>query len=103
MIQADNANKINDHPQGHVYRFPSWYQPKPVQATQQTGTEPVRPTTQEPSEGEGCHPDTVPVSCTGNGALCTGNGASSIDEDAPQPLEKAAHTLVSAPEVPVSE
>jgi hypothetical protein len=106
MVQTNNINKINEPSQEHVYRFPSWYQPKPVQAVQQSGTEPVQPMTQETGQGDMCHPDSVPVLCTGNGAPCTENSAIATREDAPQPVENAVHTFASAPkvpEVPVSE
>ena len=100
MTQTDNSNKINEPSQGHVYRFPSWYQPKPVQSAQQTGTQPVQGATQDAGQGETCPPDTVPVLCTGNGVQCTGNGATVTREDAPQPFENTAHALESGPKVP---
>jgi hypothetical protein len=106
MAQTDNINKINEPSQGHVYWFPSWYQPKPVQSAQQTGTEPIQPTTQEAGQEDMSHPDSVPILCSGNGAPCTEKSATATREEAAQPFENAAHTLASAPkvpEVPVSE
>jgi hypothetical protein len=100
MTQTNNINKINEPSQGHEYRFPSWYQPKPVQPPQQTGTEPVRPPAQETGQGETCHPDTVPVLCTGNSVPCTGNSAGMTREDAPQAFENATPALKPGPEVP---
>jgi hypothetical protein len=106
MTQTDNINKINVPSQGDVYRFPSWYQPKPVQEAQQTGTEAVQEAPQEAGQEETCPPDTVPVLCTGYGAPCTGNSATAIHKDASQLFENAAHTFEcgpKVPEVPVSE
>ena len=100
MTHTDNVNNINQISRGNVYRFPSWYQPKPVQLAQPTGTEPVCPTAQDAEQGEMCHPGTVPVLCTGNNAPCTGKSAITTHEDELQPFENAVHTLESGPQVP---
>jgi hypothetical protein len=106
MAHTDNSNTINAPSPDEVYRFPSWYQPKPVQSAQQTNTEPVQPTAQETGQGDTCHPDSVPVLGTGNGAPCTENGTVAIREDEPQPFENVGCVLEpepKVPEVPVSE
>jgi hypothetical protein len=106
MAQTDNIHNIHEPSQGCVYRFPSWYPPKPVQSAHQTGTEPVQPTREEDEQGDTCHPDTGPVPDIGNGVQCTGNSTIAPRKDATQPVEHAAHTFEpgpKVPEVPVSE
>jgi hypothetical protein len=109
MPQTDNANKIRERSLDVLYRFPSWYQPKPVQGKPQTGTAPVWPPAiemGESAEGGMLPPGTVPVVCTGNDAPCTGNDATLTRAHATQPFENAAHALEcgpKVPEVPVSQ
>lgn len=107
MTQADNTRKINNDVSAHVYRFPSWYQPKPVQtATEtgtQTGTDPVQfPASQADGSRQGSeiHPAPVPEMCTGNGVCCTGNDGLSPHEQSPQPFANAVSEQACVPEVP---
>ena len=103
MTHARNSNKINEPSLENVYRFPSWYRPKPVQDTPQTGTDPVSsPASQTIASGQsyGRHPEPVPEMGTGNITHCTGNVATLTHTQETQLIENIGQALASAPEVP---
>ena len=96
MMQDANCNQLNNGSANMPYRFPSWYQPKPVQSGEKTGTD-TGCDAAVAAQASAPHGDTVPVLCTEN------------TEDMAKPVHRGdLHVLRNqqfgpiVPEVPVS-